>query len=300
LGNLPRASFAESWDPVAGVKLADIPNIFLSLSSRAENVLLVRQALSGLAEATALNALELNDISTAVSEACNNVVLHAYDGGEGPLEVEIGGLSHGLRVVVRDHGRGISALERSGEHASAGIGLPVIRALAQQTELRDLSDGGTEVVMDFSTTGAIALEQPREEELLAFPQILGGQDLERLRMRIAPPALAATVLARVLCALGARAHFSTDHLTDTGTLADALVTRSEDSLSTAHLNVAVRVASRELELWMGPLQTGHAEVLLRDAAADGLGPVLDRLAKAHHVTPAAGGEMLSLQLADQR
>jgi serine/threonine-protein kinase RsbW len=289
-----------AWDPVAGIELAEIPNIFLSLSSRAENVLLVRQALSGLAEATALNALELNDISTAVSEACNNVVLHAYNGGEGPLEVEIGGLPHGLRVIVRDRGRGINALERSGEHAGAGIGLPVIRALAQQTELRDLGGGGTEVVMDFATTGAIALEEPRAEELLELPQILDDHDLERLRMRIAPPSLAATVLARVLCALGARAHFSTDHLSDTGVLADALATRSEDSLSTAHLNVTVRVASRELEFWMGPLQTGRAEALLRDAAADGLGAVLERLTEGHRVMPAAGGEMLSLHLADRR
>jgi serine/threonine-protein kinase RsbW len=280
--------------------LAETPNILLSLSSKAENVLLVRQVLSGLADATALNALELNDISTAVSEACNNVVLHAYDGQEGLLEVEIGGLPHGMRVLVRDRGRGISALERSGEHVSAGIGLPVIRALAQQTELRELGGGGTEVVMDFSTTGAIALEQPGQDELGELPEIFAEQQGERLRMRIAPPSLAATVLARVLRALGARANFSTDRLSDAGALADGLVMRSEGSLSSGHLNVAVNVAPRELQLWIGPLQSGHAEALLRDAAADGLGPVLDRLAEGHGVSAAGEGEILSLQLADRR
>ena len=50
------------------------PNVCLSLENRPENVLIVRQVLSGVAEAASINALELNDISTAVSEACNNVV----------------------------------------------------------------------------------------------------------------------------------------------------------------------------------------------------------------------------------
>ncbi len=39
--------------------------------------MLVRQMLAGVAEAVELDANDLNDISTAVTEACNNVVLHA-------------------------------------------------------------------------------------------------------------------------------------------------------------------------------------------------------------------------------
>ena len=83
------------------------PNVCLSLENRPENVLIVRQVLSGVAEAAGINALELNDISTAVSEACNNVVQHAYGGGAGPMEVEIAPARPELRVIVRDHGSGI-------------------------------------------------------------------------------------------------------------------------------------------------------------------------------------------------
>ena len=82
--------------------MAGTPNVRLSLSNRAENVLLVRQALSGLAEAVGLDPIALNDVSTAVTEACNNVVLHAYGGGEGPLEVELCATAGGAR---RDRAR---------------------------------------------------------------------------------------------------------------------------------------------------------------------------------------------------
>ncbi|HEX9481911.1 MAG TPA: ATP-binding protein, partial [Solirubrobacteraceae bacterium] len=87
--------------------MAGTPNVRLKLSNRAENVLLVRQALSGLAEAVGLDPIALNDVSTAVTEACNNVVLHAYNGGEGALEVDLSTTSTGLDATVRDHGSGI-------------------------------------------------------------------------------------------------------------------------------------------------------------------------------------------------
>ena len=45
--------------------------------------------LAGVAEAIDLDAEQLDDIRTAVTEACNNAVLHAYEGSEGPLEVDI-------------------------------------------------------------------------------------------------------------------------------------------------------------------------------------------------------------------
>ena len=49
---------------------------------------IVRHAIGALGEATRLDAQTLSDIRLAVTEACTNVVVHAYpDGSEGPLEV---------------------------------------------------------------------------------------------------------------------------------------------------------------------------------------------------------------------
>ena len=55
--------------------------------ARAENVIVVRQAVAGLGEALGLTDQRVDDLKTVVSEACNNVVLHAYEGEPGPLDV---------------------------------------------------------------------------------------------------------------------------------------------------------------------------------------------------------------------
>ena len=60
-----------------------------SLPARAENVALVRHAIAGFAEALEMEGAEIADLKTVVTEACMNVVVHAYEGdGAGPLEVE--------------------------------------------------------------------------------------------------------------------------------------------------------------------------------------------------------------------
>src|SRR5215217_3177511 len=71
----------------------------MSLPARAENVAVVRHALAGLAERMGMDEGSLADLKTVVTEACMNVVLHAYAGAEpGPLEIEAEGEDDGLTV----------------------------------------------------------------------------------------------------------------------------------------------------------------------------------------------------------
>src|SRR5439155_25509998 len=49
------------------------PEIVLRLPAEAQNVALVRQALSGIGESLAVDRSLLADMKTAVTEACNNV-----------------------------------------------------------------------------------------------------------------------------------------------------------------------------------------------------------------------------------
>ena len=51
----------------------------LTVPASAENVMVVRQAVAGLGEALGLSGERIADLKTVVTEACNNVVLHAYD-----------------------------------------------------------------------------------------------------------------------------------------------------------------------------------------------------------------------------
>ncbi|HEY4895130.1 MAG TPA: ATP-binding protein [Solirubrobacteraceae bacterium] len=275
--------------------MADIPHVRLNLSNRPENVLLVRQTLSGLAETIELDPIELNDISTAVSEACNNVVLHAYEGAKGPLDVEVCAGSEGLEVVVRDHGGGIRPrLEPRDENAPGGIGLPVIHALSTRVEFLEPPGGGTEVRMVFATpAGADLGPAPEELELqAAVPDTEPEELADLMAITIGPGSVAHAVLPRVLCALAARAYFSTDRISDTQLLADALVAHAEGSIDTSRLNVGIRVAPRVLEMNVGPLRAG--------SAADGLGAVLETLGDGHEVSHAGASEILALHLAARR
>jgi serine/threonine-protein kinase RsbW len=303
--------------------MAEIPNLRLSLANSAENVLVVRQALSGAAACLALDAIETNDVNTAVTEACNNVVIHAYEGQEGPLEVDLYAVERAIVVVVRDHGRGMRSGEHPGTHADAAMtamGIPVIEALTGDVRFAEAAGGGTEVRMRFDTPNATALEPlagdawdaagsapgaPRDAVGGAPDAPAGGVEprADSVALRLAPVAIARAVLPRVLSVLAARAHFSTRRIADVRLLADALAGNTGDSLSASHLDVAVAVAPRNLELRIGPLLRGRGESLMT-ATADGLAPVIERLADAsrvaHDGADADGGETLELSLVDAR
>jgi serine/threonine-protein kinase RsbW len=285
--------------------MAEIPNVCLSLPSRPENVLVVRQALTGVAECLGLDAVETNDLTTAVTEACNNVVLHAYDGGEGPLEVDVCALLDGLAVVVRDHGRGLpppplpDEQEEHDGQERVGLGLPVISALSRDVELKDRDGGGTEVRMEFEAANAAELALDEGAAPASSFESRDGR-ANTISLRLAPNALVRAVLPRVLSALAARAYFSVDRICDVQIVADVLAAKSRDSLSATHLDVGVTVAPRSLELRLGPLQTGYGESLLK-AAADGMTPVIERLTDEHHsVESTDSTETLELRLVEHQ
>jgi serine/threonine-protein kinase RsbW len=123
-------------------------DVELTLPARAENVAIVRHAIGALGEAIEIDAQTLSDIRLAVTEACTNVVVHAYpDGHEGPLEVVATLSAEQLTVVVRDEGKGIAARTDS---PGLGLGLPLIASLAEAVQLGHGEDRRTEVCMTFS------------------------------------------------------------------------------------------------------------------------------------------------------
>jgi anti-sigma regulatory factor (Ser/Thr protein kinase) len=125
------------------------PEVLLVMPARAEGVGVVRQALAGVADALDFDASVLADMKMAVTEACTNVVVHAYD-GEGMLEVEMLAGEDGLTIVVRDHGTGIQPRPARSGAAALGLGLPLIAALSDAFELRGSAGVGTEVRMTFA------------------------------------------------------------------------------------------------------------------------------------------------------
>lgn len=130
---------------------ASLPEVLLTMPARPEGVGVVRQALAGMADALDFEASVLADMKMAVTEACTNVVVHAYDSEHaGTLEVELQSASEGLMIVVRDHGSGIQPRVSPSETPALGLGLPLIAALSDTFELRGAAGSGTEVRMTFA------------------------------------------------------------------------------------------------------------------------------------------------------
>ena len=130
-------------------EIATAPVVRLALPAKPEGVGVVRQALAGLADAMALDAAILADAKMAVTEACTNVVVHAYGDTEGELEVEMLADDDSVTVVVRDRGTGIRP-RATRETQALGLGLPLIAALSDAFEVRGGPGMGTEVRMTFS------------------------------------------------------------------------------------------------------------------------------------------------------
>ena len=126
------------------------PAVRLRMPARPEGVGVVRQALAGVADALDVDAAILADMKMAVTEACTNVVVHAYDEDAGLLEVEMLAEEMGLTIVVRDHGTGIHPRPARSEPPALGLGLPLIAALSDAFELRGETGEGTEVRMTFA------------------------------------------------------------------------------------------------------------------------------------------------------
>jgi serine/threonine-protein kinase RsbW len=120
----------------SGVTAATPSPVRLSLPAKARNIAVVRRALEAIAEELALPRRLIEDMRLAVTEACTNVVRHAYSGAEADdasaLRVDLLPHARGMQVIVEDHGRGLGPSPDTG---GPGLGLPLIAALASKLEV---------------------------------------------------------------------------------------------------------------------------------------------------------------------
>src|SRR3954465_4401062 len=115
---------------------APAPEGLLTMPARPEGVGVVRQALAGMADALDFDASVLADMKMAVTEACTNVVVHAYEEDAGVLEGEMLADETGRTLVVRHPGAGIRPRPARSEPPALGLGLPLIAALSDAFELK--------------------------------------------------------------------------------------------------------------------------------------------------------------------
>ena len=250
----------------------------LELDSHPENVALVRSAVTGLAEALALDPELTADLKTALSEACNNVALHAYDDGNGPMVVELEASAAGIAAAVIDQGSGITRI--SGGEDRMGMGLALISATASASEFRRPEGGGTEVRMWFRAHDARDLSQ----ELLATSRPVAPPDAARADSEIlisfAPPKVMRFVLGRVVHSLAALAHFSLPRFSHL-TAANEAISSYVEGTAQERVDLAIQPSTRRLTVCTeAPPQDGPAiaaALATLAAAVDGLATEHDSL-----------------------
>ena len=267
------------------------PTVRLELESRPESVTLVRGMLSGIAETLALEPELLDDLKTAVSEASNNVVIHAYEGNVGPLIVEFELEPDRIDVTVRDHGTGIHGVAPKRDRMA--VGMAVMSALSDRTEFISLPEGGTEVRMSFDARIKARPGGGKDDMEEEWPSQLAGDVVVKLSSQ----ELLAGVLGRMARAIAARAHFSVDRYSDLYPVTDAIADHARSAASSQGISFSIAGGRRRMELVIGKFRDGSSKQLRAEASHSSR---LARLADEVTVEPDGDGEMLRVVVADKR
>jgi len=131
--------------------------IRLTIPAQAEYINIVRLTLYGIASQAGFSYEEIEDMKVAVSEACTNVVLHAYDDQtSGQIDLIFELEQNNLHITIKDYGDSFMPNPSTSpppslqnkpleEIVPGGLGLYVMQALMDRVEVR--TDFGTEIIL---------------------------------------------------------------------------------------------------------------------------------------------------------
>jgi len=253
----------------------------ISLPATPENVAVVRHAVAGLAEIVGMDEIGIADLKTVITEACMNVVVHAYPDDPGPLVVEAQPEDDVLAVVVSDFGGGIRP-RADLERPSLRLGLSLIAALSQSFEIAGGLDRGTRITMRIAISGD---RQDSGEAHAALPE-----KPEATRLTVGAEPLG-PVLARVVGALAARRDVTVDRLSDAVLLTDAISADAPAGFKDGRVQIDLSDEEEGIGLRIGPMESGAAERLREGLDLPEVGN-LESLADELRVEQNGNGEYL--------
>lgn len=134
---------------------AKATSLSLKLAAEPENVRQARDEAASYAEGLGLGSPGVEDLKTIISEACSNIVRHAYpeDAEERPMEVEMEKTDGELTVKVRDSGIGIRP-PTGARPSSLRLGFILMGSLADFLQLRTGRGRGTELLLKVPLSSA--------------------------------------------------------------------------------------------------------------------------------------------------
>lgn len=256
----------------------------MRLPARAENVAVVRHALAGMAEQMGMDEAGVADLKTVVTEACMNVVVHAYPQASGPLMVDADPDSEGLTVTVSDSGSGISP-QADSERSSLKLGLSLIAALSSSFSISGGLDRGTEVMMRLPLQGG-GVNGLGAGEAKLVPEVSGTE------IAVGSSELLAPVLARLVGALAARRDLSVDRVSDAVLITDAIADAAPDRFADGCVRLGLGESESGLELRLGPMEKGAASEIRKELTVPDLGGSLEALADELEIDESGDGDYL--------
>lgn len=262
----------------------------IKLPARAENVAVIRHALAGLAEQIGMDETGVADLKTVVTEACMNVVVHAYPNGSGPLLVDADPDSEGLTVTVSDRGAGINP-QADSNRESLKLGLSLIAALSSSFSISGGLDRGTEVMMRVPLRGGGSNGTAGAPGAVSF-------EVEATELTVARAELLEPVLARLVGALAARRDLSVERLSDAVLVTDAIADAAPDRFADGCVRLDLGESESGLELRLGPMKDGAAGEIRQQLEVPAVGGSLEGLVDDVMVEESGEGEYLTVRFAN--
>jgi anti-sigma regulatory factor (Ser/Thr protein kinase) len=259
----------------------------MRLPAKADNVAVVRHALAGMAERIGMDEAGVADLKTVVTEACMNVVVHAYPDGGGPLLIDAEPDSEGITVTVSDSGAGISP-EAGSNRSSLKLGLSLIAALSASFSISGGLGRGTEVTMRLPMHGG-ANGAHGEAELV--PAMTGTE------IAVGDAELLEPVLARLVGALAARRDLPVERLSDAVLLTDAIAVAAPGRFADGCVRFDLGESEEGLKLRLGPMEPGGAAKVRQALELPDIGASVESLADDLTVESGDDGDYLLIKFA---
>ncbi len=263
----------------------------ITLPAEAGNVALVRHAIAGIAADGGMDEERLADLKTVVTEACMNVVVHAYPVGTGLMRIEVSPEDDSLLITVSDSGAGIRPsvdLEENG--TSLKLGFSLISRLCSSFAISGGLDRGTTVTMRLPMSG----EESR-------PIAAAGEESENLpgEMRIVTsrPELLTSTLSRAVSAFGSRRELSIDQISDAMLLADAISAGVPAVFEGEEPGLSISDGEGGIDLRIGPLTEAGAAHLREGLTLPGIGGSIESIADEVRTEKLDGGEYVVYRIA---
>ncbi len=129
---------------------------FLKIPSKVDNLEIIRDFISGVANKVGFDSDEANKIELAVDEACTNVIEHAYQNDDSRnIDIAIKLECQKFTIVVTDRGRSFSFNQVDmpnmdsylAELRVGGLGIYLMKTLMDEVDYQSKPNGSNEVRM---------------------------------------------------------------------------------------------------------------------------------------------------------